>query len=107
MSEQLLPCPFCGATADFEANIVWWVRCTECFGEAESSETIAGAAANWNRRAVPPSIRDFLGKVQGVCMGVAMSDHDHPDPGGALLALFNEAQAILFPTAAPERVGTD
>jgi len=50
MNEQLLPCPFCGEKADFEESIVWWVRCTECFGEAESSETIAGAAANWNRR---------------------------------------------------------
>ena len=48
---------------------------------------------------IPAYVRDFLGKMQGVCMGVAMSGDDHPDPDGALLELFNEAQAILFPAA--------
>lgn len=41
-------------------------------------------------------LRNFIGKVQGVCLGVAMSD-SHPNPSGALSALFNEAQDILFP----------
>lgn len=45
-------------------------------------------------------MRDFLGEVQGVCMGVAMSGRDHPNPDGALMELFNKAQDILFPPAA-------
>ncbi|WP_457586179.1 hypothetical protein [Ensifer canadensis] len=51
---------------------------------------------------VPGHVRDFLGKVQGVCMGVAMSGRDHPNPDGVLVELFNEAQEILFPAAAPQ-----
>lgn len=52
-------------------------------------------------------MRNFLGKVQGVCMGVAMSGRDHPNPDGALMGLFNEAQAILFPPATTARSGGD
>lgn len=52
-------------------------------------------------------IRDFLGKVQGVCMGIAMSGRNHPNPDGALMELFNEAQAILFPPATPAAKGAD
>lgn len=48
---------------------------------------------------IPLHVRNFLGKVQGVCMGVAMSGSDHPNPDGALLELSNEAQEILFPAA--------
>lgn len=51
---------------------------------------------------IPPHVRDFLGKVQGVCMAVAISGDDHPNPDGALLEIFNEAQAILFPAASME-----
>ncbi|MFD1330232.1 hypothetical protein [Mycoplana ramosa] len=49
--------------------------------------------------AVPIHIRDFLGRVQGICMGIAMSGRDHPNPDGALMELYSEAQEILFPTA--------
>lgn len=52
-------------------------------------------------------MRDFLGKVQGVCMGVAMSGRTHPNPDGALMELFNEAQAILFPPATSSASGVE
>lgn len=42
------------------------------------------------------TLQSFIGKVQGVCLGVAMSDC-HPDPDGALMDIFHEAQEILFP----------
>jgi hypothetical protein len=51
---------------------------------------------------IPPHVRDFIGKVQGVCMGVAMSGDDHPNPDGALMELVEEAQELLFPTATTE-----
>jgi hypothetical protein len=46
---------------------------------------------------IPPHVRNFLGKVQGVCLGVAMSGDDHPNPDEALMEIYREAQAILFP----------
>ena len=42
------------------------------------------------------TLQTFIGKVQGVCLAVAMSDC-HPDPDGALMDIFHEAQEILFP----------
>jgi len=49
---------------------------------------------------IPAHVRNFLGKVQGVCMGVAMSGSNHPNPDEALMELFTEAQTILFPPPA-------
>lgn len=49
---------------------------------------------------IPPHVRDFIGKVQGVCMGVAMSGEDHPNPEEVLMDLVTEAQEILFPQLA-------
>ena len=49
--------------------------------------------------AIPKHVRDFLGKVQGVCMGVAMSGSNHPDPDAALMDIFKEAQSILYPAS--------
>lgn len=46
---------------------------------------------------IPSHVRNFIGKVQGVCLGVAMSGRDHPNPDGALMELVEEAQTILFP----------
>jgi hypothetical protein len=46
---------------------------------------------------IPPHVRDFLGKVQGVCLGVAISGSDHPNPDEVLMEIFTEAQDILFP----------
>lgn len=56
---------------------------------------------------VPPHVRTFLGKVQGVCMGVAMSGRDHPNPDGVLMELFNEAQEILSPSVTASEGSTD
>lgn len=46
---------------------------------------------------IPSNVREFLGKMQGVCMGIAMSGKDHPNPDTALMELFQEAQELLFP----------
>ncbi|MEI3850072.1 MULTISPECIES: hypothetical protein [unclassified Ensifer] len=56
--------------------------------------------------AVPASIRNFLGKVQGVCMGVAMSGRAHPNPDSVLMELAQEAQELLFPST-PTETGED
>ncbi len=52
-------------------------------GHTERGQDIAAAIALIRSLSapsplVPPNIRTFLGKVQGVCMGVAMSGRDHP-----------------------------
>lgn len=65
-----------------------------------AAEALCNAAAM--EPTIPNRVRDFLGKVQGVCMGIAMSGKDHPNPDGALLDLFNEAQDILFPSEQKE-----
>lgn len=51
-------------------------------------------------------MRGLLGKVRGVCMGVAMSGRAEGVTDGALMELFNEFQAILFPPAANVATGT-
>jgi len=105
MAEKLLPCPFCGASASIERlgdrsrSTIY--QCDSCSCSLETGEEW-GHGSDWNRRTLPPSIRDFLGKVQGVCMGVAMSGRDHPNTDGALMELFNEAQTILFPSTPTE-----
>lgn len=54
-------------------------------------------AETFGAASIPPHVRNFLGKVQGVCLGVAMSGDDHPSPDEALMEIYREAQAILFP----------
>lgn len=39
-------------------------------------------------------LTEFLGEVQGVSLGVAMSGRDHPNPDGALMDLFRKAQSL-------------
>lgn len=100
MADNLLPCPFCGGDPHLMhcGAATYMMQCLQCKATTDDG-SLDRISANWNRRAIPPSIRDFLGKMQGVCMGVAMSGRDHPNPDGALMELFNEAQAILFPPA--------
>lgn len=77
--------------AAFEANAV---TCKRCLANMDTPSP--------QQNVIPPQVRNFLGKVQGVCMGVAMSGDDHPDPDGALMELVQEAQELLFPTATTE-----
>lgn len=113
MADDLLPCPFCGGTEIHidDNGYEEWLQCVGCNAAGPYTEDDAEAGVSlkeaWNRRSVPPSVRDFLGKMQGVCMGVAMSGRDHPNPDGALMELFNEAQAILFPPVAVKSNGDD
>lgn len=72
----------------------------------DHARTVVAAITERATRPLPTTVRDFLGKVQGVCLGVAMSGRDHPNPDGALMELFNEAQAILFPRAANKANGS-
>lgn len=113
MTDQIAPCPFCNgkAAAKVHAGTArtsipgfsgarffrGFIKCTNCGAMSQQAKNPKAMHDAWNRRALPPAIRDFLGKMQGVCMGVAMSGRDHPNPDGALMGLFNEAQAILFP----------
>jgi hypothetical protein len=39
-------------------------------------------------------LESFLGQVQGVSLGVAMSGKDHPNPDGVLMDLFRKAQEL-------------
>jgi len=43
------------------------------------------------------TMREFIGKAQGVALGVAMSGAEHPNPDEVLMDIFTEGQAILFP----------
>lgn len=51
---DLLPCPFCGGTADFSETNAWWVTCNECNAETEADMSPEGAAEYWNKRTPPP-----------------------------------------------------
>lgn len=54
MTEQLLPCPFCGGKADFSETNAWWVTCNECNAETDADMSPEGAAEYWNKRTPSP-----------------------------------------------------
>ena len=64
---------------------------------------LATAEAEWDaahnealeKAAEVAEMTEFLSKVQGVTMGLAMSGRAHPAPDQALMDLFNGAQDIL------------
>ncbi|MBZ9873124.1 hypothetical protein LB542_19945 [Mesorhizobium sp. BR1-1-9] len=58
---------------------------------SEARAEAAEAKLEEARKALKDAI-DFLGKVQGVVLGVAMSGSSHPNPDGALMDLFHDAQ---------------
>lgn len=64
--------------------------------ELSKARAVLGTAPAAVSSGIPQEIRNFLGKVQGVCMGVAMSGRDHPNPDGVLMELVTEAQELLF-----------
>jgi DNA (cytosine-5)-methyltransferase 1 len=50
-SENLLPCPFCGARPDWTAGMGWFaVECTGCHVETDAYTEPDAAQAVWNRR---------------------------------------------------------
>ena len=56
MSEQLLPCPFCGSDQvemKGENAPEWWVRCKECNAASATRPMRKQAAHDWNRREPP------------------------------------------------------
>lgn len=53
MSEELLPCPFCGSEAERRDDIqggAWCVMCQQCAG-CTFGDTIEDAEVEWNTRA--------------------------------------------------------
>lgn len=58
MSEELLPCPFCGTGAQedwLQCERYYWIMCPECGAESCHLETPQEAIAAWNRRAAQPT----------------------------------------------------
>lgn len=55
MTTDLLPCPFCGASAELRHNKTWdyEVRCTKCRVKTrQHHENSVGAVMDWNKRAM-------------------------------------------------------
>ena len=50
MSEELKPCPFCGATFLGVQPGGWWVWCENCGAEGPAKHTREESIAAWNRR---------------------------------------------------------
>lgn len=58
MTEELSPCPFCGA-ADVQVidqQGIAWVICAVCSTDGPTANTADEAITVWNRRAIPPLI---------------------------------------------------
>lgn len=51
LTDQLLPCPFCGGEAEFHDTSSTWVRCEDCGAEIQCQIEKKDAARLWNRRA--------------------------------------------------------
>jgi hypothetical protein len=70
----LLPCPFCGGEATFNAlpsSILGQVHCTgeECFGPRTTALTKQDSIVQWNTRSVNavPDLVAALDQIKGVC----------------------------------------
>ena len=66
MTEELLPCPFCGSTElGIEYRYHIWVRCKEeaCVSDGPMRLNKLDAIKAWNQRAKPKAIKD-LGTIE-------------------------------------------
>ena len=70
MSDELLPCPFCGESddLDFENELHWEVVCGMCNARIGMFETKEDAAAAWNAREQTPLEKDMLAALKGCVM---------------------------------------
>ena len=86
-TEQLLPCPFCGAS-DLEPRVgamVAYVACNDCGADGPMNGPEAPlvgreeAVAAWNRRAVASDLLAALALAQEVLVGIATNvPNTHP-----------------------------
>jgi hypothetical protein len=74
MTEELKPCPKCfaredrsdpvkGSLIDYEIedrSDSWFIECLECGLRSGTHITKEGAKKDWNRRAVPPEIKELM-----------------------------------------------
>jgi len=71
MSEELLPCPFCGSSAEMECVVIeHWVHCIGCSIETPMYYSPEHAAAKWNAR-VPVVAASVQVDNAGVCRFLA------------------------------------
>ena len=90
MSDELLPCPFCGATAHVRRRSHsmprpqrYQVQCGECYcGTSDRFETAEYAAASWNKRKTPQRVADMTRALEKIAEGceqtAALGDGDEP-----------------------------
>ncbi len=76
MSEELLPCPFCGSEAERRDDIqggAWCVMCQQCTG-CTFGDTIEDAEVEWNTRASAgdwDAVRSAIKLLRTVSIGEA------------------------------------
>lgn len=58
-------------------------------------------------RALVDELTRFIGKAQGVCLGVAMSGSEHPNPDGALIEIFEDGQIVAEALRAAVNAGKE
>jgi Lar family restriction alleviation protein len=71
MSEQLLPCPFCGGAAVVKATEFGryqklpasYIECSQCEIGTKFSQTVTAATKEWNRRVTTPALPDDVAEL--------------------------------------------
>lgn len=69
MSEELLPCPFCGGRAEYKTTgMIGYVQCQECLARTDTvyswrdESWKEDVAREWNTRAYPKEVQNAIEK---------------------------------------------
>lgn len=98
MTEQLLPCPFCGKTAEIHPSTNYhdrfYIECKYCLIRTDDCRSEEEAAGDWNARHIPKINLDLAGQEEELYIKLEEEDYLKLVSGGQVDKTDNQGNQV-------------